>query len=504
MSETTTVQWQGLTRGESVLIPAGTQMQILWDLGNYICAYPTLKVADGADSTIALQWAESLYVEKDSDARCDKGFRDACAGKYWLGFGDEIHHPGGNRSYSAPWWRSGRWLRILVSTADEPLTIHDVRPLKTAYPFRRNWEFNTDQDFTDLLELCENGLRNCVHETFVDCPYYEQMQYVGDTRVQALTWLTACGDPRPVKRALELFNRSRWVNGFIAERCPTHDVQMSATYSLIQPLLLRDFAWWTDDPDFVRSQLPGTRSALEEALACTHSTDLPTQLPGWLFVDWVNHPNWHGGVPGGHDAPLQSPVLLHLPLALRAMAQLEDSFGEPLLAQRWRNWAQSAMNAIFAQFWHADRALLADDSHLSCWSEHAQALALDFHDIPPDKKRSLLNALLSSSDSMAKASIYFSFHVHEALLCANQTEAFLQRLEFWQGLAEQGFKTTPEAPEPARSDCHGWGAHPLYHCLSSLAGIRPAAPGFKRGCYQPSIGPLKIYPCQDTSPCRCS
>ena len=59
------------------------------------------------------------------------------------------------------------------------------------------------------------------------------------------------------------------------------------------------------------------------------------------------------------------------------------------------------------------------------------------------------------------------------------------RMELWFNLIEQGFKTTPEAPEPTRSDCHGWGAHPLYHDFASLLGIdgknrRPAAFGFER------------------------
>jgi hypothetical protein len=29
-----------------------------------------------------------------------------------------------------------------------------------------------------------------------------------------------------------------------------------------------------------------------------------------------------------------------------------------------------------------------------------------------------------------------------------------------------------------RSDCHPWGAHPLYHIVATLAGLRPAARGF--------------------------
>ena len=50
--------------------------------------------------------------------------------------------------------------------------------------------------------------------------------------------------------------------------------------------------------------------------------------------------------------------------------------------------------------------------------------------------------------------------------------------------------TTVEDPEPSRSDCHGWGSHPLYHSLTGLAGIRPGTPGFARVEIRPCPGPL--------------
>jgi hypothetical protein len=71
-----------------------------------------------------------------------------------------------------------------------------------------------------------------------------------------------------------------------------------------------------------------------------------------------------------------------------------------------------------------------------------------------------------------------------------QPEAFFSRMGLWFDLPAQGFKTTPEQPEPSRSDCHGWGAHPLYHFFASLLGIRPGSFGFEKVEISPMPGHL--------------
>lgn len=489
--ETGPGKFAGLARGEPVTVPAGSSVQVLWDLEEYVCGYTRLVLAGGSGASVEVEWAEALYENPSPTARTAKGDRAACAGKFWLGFGDRFLHPGGEHAYESPWWRSGRWLRLVIRTTDEPLVIMDARPLRTGYPFTRAWAFAADRDLGGTLDLCEAGLRNCVHETFVDCPYYEQLQYVGDTRVQALAWLVASGDPRPVRRALELFDRSRWVNGFVAERCPAGHLQMSSTYSLVQPHLLRDYAWWADDLDFVRGLLPGTRSALEYAIAGIGADGLPSRWPGWNFVDWVARPDWRYGVPGGDSRAVESPIALHLPLALDAAARVEDALGDPDVARRWRRIGAAVMGRIVEVFYDATRGVLADDAAHRRWSEHAQAMALDCAFLPAELRPGLVAALVQPPDDFALASVYFSHHVHEALLRAGEVEAFLNRLGFWEDLRRLNFVTTVEAPEPARSDCHGWGAHPLYHALSALAGVRPAAAAFARVRITPRLGPLR-------------
>jgi hypothetical protein len=69
-------------------------------------------------------------------------------------------------------------------------------------------------------------------------------------------------------------------------------------------------------------------------------------------------------------------------------------------------------------------------------------------------------------------------------------DALLDRMGLWFELAERGFVAPIEMPEPSRSDCHGWGSHPLYHYFATILGVRPEGFGFERVEIAPQPGPL--------------
>jgi len=54
-----------------------------------------------------------------------------------------------------------------------------------------------------------------------------------------------------------------------------------------------------------------------------------------------------------------------------------------------------------------------------------------------------------------------------------------------------GLTTTPETPEPTRSDSHAWSAHPNYGLLATVLGVRPASQGFRTVVIAPALGPLQ-------------
>jgi alpha-L-rhamnosidase len=74
-----------------------------------------------------------------------------------------------------------------------------------------------------LQQIWDIGWRTaqlCAGETYFDCPYYEQLQYEGDTRIQSLISLYVTGDDRLMRKAILDFYHSRVPEGLTQGRYP--------------------------------------------------------------------------------------------------------------------------------------------------------------------------------------------------------------------------------------------------------------------------------------------
>ena len=79
-----------------------------------------------------------------------------------------------------------------------------------------------------------------------------------------------------------------------------------------------------------------------------------------------------------------------------------------------------------------------------------------------------------------------------ALKKAGLGDEYLAQLDPWREMLRQGLTTWAEIPEAwVRSDCHGWASHPNFDLLTTVAGIEPAASGFRTVKIEPHLGPLK-------------
>jgi hypothetical protein len=251
--------------------------------------------------------------------------------------------------------------------------------------------------------------------------------------------------------------------------------------------MVYDYALWRGDRPFIAGLLPGVRAVLDAFISHVQTNNLLKASDGWNFSDWV--PDWPLGVPPDGFNGFSGLLNWHLTYTLGLAASLESWTGDPFLAQRWRSWRERVASAIGHAFWDERRGLFADDLAHKHFSEHTQCLALLSGLLNGEQHTSVAQSLLQDT-SLTPATIYFNHYLFETFRLLEQPAAFFSRMELWFHLRTQGFKTTPEQPEPTRSDCHGWGAHPLYHYFASLLGIRPASFGFDRVEIAPMPGHL--------------
>lgn len=480
--------WRELLRGTSLTIPPHTRRRVLLDFDDYVCAYPIVCTSGGADAHVRIHWQETLF---DSETSIEKGNRDQIEGKFFStmwewrdGIGDSFTTDGGaQREFTTLWWECGRYVEILVETQGEALTIDRLAFREDHYPIENEAPFDADDErLGEIAKLGFRTLQMCAHETYMDCPYFEQLQYVGDTRLQALVTFVTSTDDRLPRQALRAFDRSRRKDGYTLSRAPSRVVQVIPPFSLWWVCMVDDIARWRGDAEFIRSLMPGVRTVLDTFRATI--VDGLVQGPvGWNYVDWV--PGWKDGIPpsGEHDA--SGPINRQFELALRAAADVEEWLGEPELAARNRRNADEISHAIQRTFWSSERRMFADNAEKSSYSEHMQALSILAGDVPDGVAEGLLAA-----PDLHRATIYFSHYVLEAYSRIGRTDRILAGLDLWKSLLNKGLRTTIESPEPTRSDCHAWGAHPIVHFATNLLGIRPV--GFGGGTFSvdPTIAGL--------------
>ncbi|HEY3510131.1 alpha-L-rhamnosidase C-terminal domain-containing protein [Kribbella sp. NPDC051137] len=492
--------WQQLLEGTPLVLPPRTTRRVLIDLDQYVCAYPVLDLDAGRDAEVRLHWQESLY---ESDPQAGKGHRDVVKGKLFGrpgleedGIGDLFIAGGGPEQHSTLWWQSGRYVEVLVTTAAEPLTITGLRFQETHYPYEDRLRFTaSDPRLAQVGALAFRTLQACSHETTMDCPYYEQLQYTGDTRLQCLIAYATTGDDALARQALRAFAGSQQDDGLVLSRTPSRQSSPIPPFTLWWVAMVHDFALWRGDLGFVAELMPGVRAALDAHRRTVDDRGVFHALHGWNFTDWV--PGWEAGCPPGivQDGEVHADwpgpghgvsAVLHLQLALvaRQASDLETWTGGS--GAGYAQLADRLLDAADGAFYDVDRGLYADDLEHTAFSEHAQSLAL-----LAGAKYGETAVRTMLREPLARTTVYFDHYLFEALQRIGRTDVLLDRLGLWYGLLDRGLRTVIEHPEPTRSDCHAWGAHPLYHYAATLLGVRPTAPGMTTVRVTPQLGGLE-------------
>jgi len=421
------------------------------------------------------------------------------------------------RTLEGAHWRAFRFLELKLEAGPgggelETFTLH-----ATGYPFEADYSFEASatgsadaaEIVRKMVDVSWRTLKCCTWETYMDCPYYEQLQYLGDTRLQCLITYLTSGDTALPVQALRAFDRSRIYEGLTQSRYPSHGMQIIPPFSLIYIMMIEDYLNYVGDDAVVAEVRPGIAPILNWYTQYSDpETGLIGYTPYWPVVDWVN--GWdtgnppHGGKGPGFSKPEYSGSssiinLLHV-MAVQAAANIYER-AKAGSGNFLNSRAAALRQRIKDTFFDAGRGLMCDipleagRGKVGVWSQHAQALAVLADVLSPTEARTAMAICLDAKNVyradepvsdvegakagkyggryISPASIYFLFYVAEALAKLRMGEQVWAIWSTFRAALERGSTTWPESLEPSRSECHAWSAWPLYFFARHILGISP-------------------------------
>ncbi len=380
-----------------------------------------------------------------------------------------------------------RYMVLTVRDSEVKLTI---RPFlrTTLYPLRQEGDFqSSDAGLRRIWETCAWTQRVCSLDAFVDTPWREQAQWWGDARVQAKNTFFLSGDARLFRRGIRQIASQTTSDGLTYGHAPTMaHTCILPDFTLIWMMTLWDYYWQTGSLEPFLTHRSTLLGALDYFRA---HTDSETGLVGfdnryWLFLDWT------GLFKNGYSSVYN----LWLLLALERMAEMSRRAGLPAESAALLDRAKRLRKAL-GKLVNEDGLLrdgLGFDGQLvRATSVHAQTLAIlaglqPKHDAARIEKV-LLPFVREKRPPEVAPSCYWITYVFEVLGAAGYGAEVVRLIrKKWMPMAQHG--TTWELFDPPVGEysfSHAWSAHPLYHLMQTLGGIRQSAPAWEKIVFQP-------------------
>lgn len=480
--------------GESgVTIPPHTTATIILDQGHHTIGHPKLSFSKGEGSKVKLTYAEAMFFNDSEEYSAHGGWRKGHRNKNLekkdvKGYYDIVHPDGGDhRNFQPLAMRVYRFVKMDIETQGEALDLDDFQGYYTAYPFEEKSSFSCDDDSLKIIwDVAWRTLKNSSVETFVD-PYYEQLQYIGDSRVQAMVAIYVADDDKLMKKAIKSFDDSRLPMGLTASRFPSYIVQVIPTYSLLWIGIMNDFYMYRNEPEYLEQFVPGILTVLDWFERHIDDTNMLANLEWWNFTDWAV--GFDNGIPPGADDGHSANVSLQFVYAIENALPILKQFGKTAEADKYEAIAKSMKAAVLAHCQNMQTGLIAERPEKDVYSQHTNIWAILTDVFPDDEAKSIMEKVLSDPE-LIQGTVYFKFYLVKALQKVGLGDKYMQQLGPWKYMLNQGMTTFGETDKNPRSDCHGWSATPCFDMLHVVAGIQPDSPGYKSVLIEPNFNEL--------------
>lgn len=470
------------------------------DAGELTTGYLHLEVSGGKESVIRILCSECYEQEPDPSGKRNKGLRDDYHNGKLFGAND-VYHVSGNgtkeegkrETYEPFWFRTFRFVRLEIETKSNPIVIHRFNYDETGYPLEVHGQFeSSDPSLNPLWDISIRTLLRCMHETYEDCPFREQLQYTMDSYLEMLFTYAISGDDRLARKTIHDFHSSLLPSGMLQSRFPSADPQVIPGFAIYWILMVYEHYKFYGDLKLVRRY----RSTIDAVLGWfdrrIDETGLVGNMPEgyWSFVDWVEEWDSLAGVP---TAKLKGPITIYslmYSVALQKAAELFEQIGWQDAAKEYKSRSSSLNTAVFKNCWSEEKELFQDGPKVEEYSQHVQIWSVLAEAVDQKHGQSLMNKTLESQE-LSKVSYCMSYFLFRALAKVGLYDKSFQLWDVWRQLVDLNLTTWVEDPVGQSSDCHGWGAVPLYEFPHEILGVQPGLPGFKRIRIAPRIGHLR-------------
>lgn len=455
-------------------------LSFIIDAGCLTTGYPEITIEGGEGREIKLTYAEALWVGNDKIRNTNNLPESIDV----IGYYDIYVSSGGISVYQPFILRTFRFIKVEIAAGKSPLRLLNMDYLFSAYPFTEKTGFEcSDPDCGKLFDISFRTARLCAHEHYEDCPYYERLQYVGDTRLQALIsyWIT--GDTRLGRRAVEMFDFSRVPEGLTQSRYPSNHLQVIPPFSLFWIMMVEDYLMYSGDIKFAAGMKTGILSVLNWFEY--HIKDgLVADLPYWNFVDWSQ--GWKKGVPPLSKEGISTIINLQFVAALQSAVRIFKICGMMDIGGRLLRLSSTLQKKIRKRCFSKDQGIYLDAPGEPFKSQHANIWAILTDTASSEEQHEIATKVLLDKE-MTQLTYYHSFYLFRTFSKLNRYAEVYPLLDNWRNLIKEGFTTWPETPGRTRSDCHAWSAWIIFDFVTEILGVKPQDPGLKKILIKPSI-----------------
>lgn len=494
-SEVSKEDWEHMLSGDGhVILAPHSRTEVEINAGELNTGFLSLRMQMGAGSTVKVLTSEG-YVQIDEEKgpmrlprkgdRCDwengqlHGFTDTY---HVAGYGKD----GQEEAYEPFWFRTFRFIRLEITAGGKPLCLTGFDYLETGYPLEARTQVTTsDSSLEAVWDISLRTLKRCMHETYEDCPFYEQLQYAMDSRSQILYTYMVAADDRLARKCMDDFRRSQRYDGLLNCSYPCYGPNVIPGFSIYYILMLYDHMMYFGDREFLRQHMGTVDGILEYFRRNLDGRGLAGRMGGingkdryWSFIDWTAQWDETSGMPrAGLSGPITMESLLYI-MGLDHAAKVLDYLGRSQVAQEYRSRADEVRKAVNT-YCRDEAGMYTDGPGIREYSQHCQVFALLTDTVSVEKGRENLKRTLEAKADYAQCSVAMAYYLFRALQKAGLYEETDREWDLWRNMVKKNLTTCVEDGVNERSDCHAWGALALYELPAAVLGVHPEEPGYE-------------------------